>query len=126
MTDLVLSFFRYQGHNLLVCGIEDLTANDETRKISDFLRSVCILIGVVYRDDICGTSIHRQIYEQVRVTLGQALLSSPLNLEEINAVLIMSNNANSPSSVSTMTLVCVCAVNLIENRMGMNMLIAGC
>ncbi|XDG06395.1 hypothetical protein ABKA04_006010 [Annulohypoxylon sp. FPYF3050] len=96
--ELIQLFFRYQGHNLLVCGIEDLTANDETRKISDFLRSVCILIGVVYRDDICGTSIHRQIYEQVRVTLGQALLSSPLNLEEINAVLIMSNNANSPSS----------------------------
>ncbi|KAI1089010.1 hypothetical protein F5B19DRAFT_399695 [Rostrohypoxylon terebratum] len=96
--ELIQLFFRYQGHNLLVCGIEDLMASDETRKVSDFLRSVCILIGVVYRDDICGTSIHRQIYEQVRVTLGQALLSSPLNLEEINAVLIMSNNANSPSS----------------------------
>ncbi|KAI0888515.1 uncharacterized protein GGS22DRAFT_156079 [Annulohypoxylon maeteangense] len=98
VNELIQLFFRYQGHNLLVCGIEDLSASDETRKVSDFLRSVCCLIGVVYRDDICGTSIHRQIYEQVRITLGQALLSSPLNLEEINAVLIMSNNANSPSS----------------------------
>ncbi|KAI1452988.1 hypothetical protein F4805DRAFT_397822 [Annulohypoxylon moriforme] len=96
--ELLRLFSRYQGHNLLVCGIDDLTASDKTRKVSEFLRSVCCLIGVVYRDDICGTPTHRQIYEQVRVILGQALLSSPLNLEEINAVLIMSNNANSPSS----------------------------
>ncbi|KAI1208657.1 uncharacterized protein F4807DRAFT_144868 [Annulohypoxylon truncatum] len=97
-TELLQLFFRYQGHNLLVCGVEDLLASNETRTVSDFLRSVCCLIGVVYRDDICGTPIHRQVYEQVRVTLGQALLTSPLNLEEINAVLLMSNNANSPSS----------------------------
>lgn len=96
---MTCSFFRHQGHNLLVCGIEELTTNIETRKVSAFLHSVCCLIGIVYRDDICGTPMHRQIYEQVRVTLGQALLSSPLSLEEINAVLIMSNNANSPSSV---------------------------
>ncbi|KAI2466299.1 hypothetical protein F4781DRAFT_424182 [Annulohypoxylon bovei var. microspora] len=96
--ELIQLFFRYQGHNLLVCDIEDLTTNNDSREVSAFLRSVCCLIGVVYRDDICGTPLHRQIYEQIRVTLGQALLSSPLNLEEINAVLIMSNNANSPSS----------------------------
>ncbi|KAI1104999.1 hypothetical protein F4804DRAFT_341484 [Jackrogersella minutella] len=96
--DLIRLFFRYQGHNLHACDIEELAANNETRKVSAFLYSVCCLIGIVYRDDICGTQLHRQIYEQIRVTLGQALLSSPLNLEEINAVLIMSNNANSPSS----------------------------
>ncbi|KAI1408688.1 hypothetical protein F5Y13DRAFT_107095 [Hypoxylon sp. FL1857] len=95
---LIQLFFRYQGHNLLVCGVDDLIASSETRKVSAFLHSVCCLIGIVYRDDICGTPLHRQIYEQVRITLGQALLSSPLNLEEINAILIMSNNANSPSS----------------------------
>ncbi|KAI1134587.1 hypothetical protein F5Y05DRAFT_406387 [Hypoxylon sp. FL0543] len=96
--ELIQLFFRYQGHNLLVCGVDDLTTSSEGRKVSAFLHSVCCLIGIVYRDDICGTPMHRQIYEQVRITLGQALLSSPLNLEEINAVLIMSNNANSPSS----------------------------
>ncbi|KAI1373174.1 hypothetical protein F4677DRAFT_462543 [Hypoxylon crocopeplum] len=96
--ELIQLFFRHQGHNLLVCGVEDLTTSRETRKVSAFLHSVCCLIAIVYRDDICGTPMHRQIYEQVRITLGQALLSSPLNLEEINAVLIMSNNANSPSS----------------------------
>ncbi|KAL7622613.1 hypothetical protein AAE478_008126 [Parahypoxylon ruwenzoriense] len=97
-TELVQLFHRHQGHNLLVCGVEDLAASSEARKVSAFLHSVCCLVAIVYRDDICGTQMHRQIYEQVRVTLGQALLSSPLNLEEINAVLIMSNNANSPSS----------------------------
>ncbi|KAI2777809.1 hypothetical protein F4815DRAFT_279601 [Daldinia loculata] len=94
--ELIHLFFRYQSHNLLVCGVEDLTASSETRRVSAFLHSVCCLMGVVYRSDICGSSMHRQMYEQVRITLGQALLSSPLNLEEINAVLIMSNNANSP------------------------------
>ncbi|KAI8958827.1 hypothetical protein F5Y11DRAFT_362348 [Daldinia sp. FL1419] len=94
--ELIHLFFRYQGHNLLVCGIEDLTASGETRRVSAFLHSVCCLMGVIYRNDIRGSSMHRQIYEQVRITLGQALLSSPLNLEEINAILIMSNNANSP------------------------------
>ncbi|OTA56605.1 hypothetical protein K449DRAFT_437811 [Hypoxylon sp. EC38] len=96
--ELIQLFFRYQGHNLLVCGVDDLVTSSETRKVSAFLHGVCCLIGIVYRDDICGTQMHRQIYEQVRITLGQALLSSPLNLEEINAVLIMSNNANSPSN----------------------------
>ena len=43
--------------------------------------------------------MHRQIYEEVRMTLGQALLSSPLTLAEINAVFLMSNNANTPSKV---------------------------
>ena len=44
--------------------------------------------------------MHRQVYEEVRMTLGQALLSSPLTLAEINAVFLMSNNANTPTNVS--------------------------
>ncbi|KAI1074763.1 hypothetical protein F5B20DRAFT_562293 [Whalleya microplaca] len=96
--ELLQLFIRYQGHNLLVCSMEELTKSSETREVSAFLYSVCCMIGIVYRNDICGTLMHRQVYEQVRITLGQALLSSPLNLEEINAVLIMSNNANTPSS----------------------------
>ncbi|KAI1388064.1 uncharacterized protein F4822DRAFT_408500 [Hypoxylon trugodes] len=95
---LIQLYCRHQSHNILVCSLEDLTTRNGTRKVSTFLRSVCCLIGITYDEGICGTQLHRQIYEQVRVTLGQALLSSPLNLEEINAVLIMSDNANSPSS----------------------------
>ncbi|KAI5856670.1 hypothetical protein GGS23DRAFT_607980 [Durotheca rogersii] len=96
--ELIQLFHRHQGHNLLVCGVGDLTVGSENRRVSAFLHSVCCLMGIVYRDDMCGHPVHRQIYEQVRVTLGQALLSSPLNLEEINAILIMSNNANGPNS----------------------------
>ncbi|KAI0376059.1 hypothetical protein F5Y04DRAFT_225637 [Hypomontagnella monticulosa] len=96
--ELIELFIRHQGHNLLACKAGDLALSGGTRKASTFLHSVCCLIGVVYREDICGTPVHKTIHEQVRISLGQALLTSPLNLEEINAVLIMSNNANSPSS----------------------------
>ncbi|CAJ2504750.1 Uu.00g121440.m01.CDS01 [Anthostomella pinea] len=97
-TELIELFLQHQGHTLLACSSDDLKQRSGTRPVSAFLHSVCSLIGIVYRDDICGTALHRQVYEQVRITLGQALLSSPLNLEEINAVLLMSNNANTPSS----------------------------
>lgn len=79
---------------------EDLRHWGETQRVSAFLHSVCCLIGIVYRDDICGTQLHRQVYEQVRITLGQALLCSPLDLDDLNAMFIMSNNANTPSTVS--------------------------
>lgn len=59
-------------------------------------------MAVVYRDDICGTQLHRQVYNQVRMTLGQAALSSPLGLDDLNAMFIMSNNANTPNHVSIM------------------------
>jgi hypothetical protein len=83
-----------------VRSFDELRHCGDTRQVSAFVHSVCCLIGVVYHDDICGTALHRQIYEQVRMTLGQAVLSSPLDLEDLNAMFIMSNNANSPSSVS--------------------------
>lgn len=57
------------------------------------------MIGIVYRDDIRGTQLHRQVYEQVRITVGQAVLCSPLDLDDLNAMFIMSNNANTPSTV---------------------------
>jgi hypothetical protein len=59
-------------------------------------------MAVVYRDDICGTQLHRQVYDQVRMTLGQAALSSPLDLDDLNAMFIMSNNANTPNHVGLM------------------------
>ncbi|KAI3330698.1 hypothetical protein F4824DRAFT_327322 [Ustulina deusta] len=92
------SFIKHQGHTLLVRDCEELRHYGDTLQVSAFLHSVCCLIGVVYRDDICGTPLHRQMYEQVRITLGQAVLSSPLDLDDLNAMFIMSNNANTPSS----------------------------
>ncbi|KAI1499221.1 hypothetical protein F5X99DRAFT_390668 [Biscogniauxia marginata] len=97
-TELIQLFIRHQGHMLLVCSAEELNQSNDTRKVSAFLYSVCCMIGIVYREDIRGSSAHRQIYEQVRIILGQALLASPLNLDDINAILIMSNNANAPST----------------------------
>ncbi|KAH9886583.1 hypothetical protein F4778DRAFT_774000 [Xylariomycetidae sp. FL2044] len=95
--DVIHIFFRHQSHTLLTCGIEELTRPSESRKVSAFLYNVCCLIGMGYREDLCGTSTHRLADRLVRITLGQYLLSSPLNLEEINAVFMMSNNGNTPS-----------------------------
>ncbi|KAK7750723.1 hypothetical protein SLS62_007274 [Diatrype stigma] len=98
--DLMKLFSHHQGHNLIIYDAEELSHAEGQRKASAFLRNVCCLHGIIYREDLCGTPMHRQIYEEVRITLGQALLSSPLALDEINAVFVMSNNANSPSNVS--------------------------
>ncbi|KAI1118670.1 hypothetical protein F5Y14DRAFT_399357 [Nemania sp. NC0429] len=97
-SELIELFIRHQGHTLLVCSHEELRNSGETLQVSPFLRSVCCMIGIVYRDDICGTQVHRQVYEQVRITLGQALLCSPLELDDLNAMFILSNNATAPSS----------------------------
>ncbi|KAI0969499.1 hypothetical protein F4678DRAFT_473722 [Xylaria arbuscula] len=97
-SQLVELFIKHQGHTLLVRSHEELRHYGDARQVSAFLHSVCCLIGVVYRDDICGTQLHRQMYEQVRATLGQALLTSPLDLDDLNAMFIMSNNANAPSN----------------------------
>ncbi|KAI1364090.1 hypothetical protein F5Y08DRAFT_307898 [Xylaria arbuscula] len=96
-SELIELFIKHQGHTLLVRNYGDLRHYGNSRRVSAFLHSVCCLIGVVYRDDICGTSLHRQLYEQVRITLGQAVLSSPLDLDDLNAMFIMSNNANTPN-----------------------------
>ncbi|KAI1129924.1 hypothetical protein F5Y10DRAFT_237016 [Nemania abortiva] len=97
-SELIELFIKYQGHTLLVRSYEELRHCGDARHVSAFLHSVCCMIGIVYRDDICGTPLHRQIYEQVRITLGQAVLCSPLDLDDLNAMFIMSNNANTPSS----------------------------
>lgn len=55
---------------------------------------------MLYREDLCNTPVHRQVYEQVRITLGQTLLSNPLSLEEINGVLIMSDHVVSACTLT--------------------------
>lgn len=72
----------------------------ETRKVSTFLHTVCCLHGMAHRNELLGSELHRQVNEQARVSLGQALISSPLTLEEINAMLLMSDSGNAPNSVS--------------------------
>lgn len=90
-------FLRHHGHLLSVYEPTETPGRD-LRELSAFLHSVCCLCAILYREDLCGTPMHRQVYEQVRITLGQALLSSPLNLEEINAILVMSDHAVRSSS----------------------------
>ncbi|KAI8628504.1 hypothetical protein F5Y19DRAFT_142475 [Xylariaceae sp. FL1651] len=96
-SELIELFIKHQGHMLLVRNYDDLRRRSPARQVSAFLHSVCCLIGIVYREDVCGTPLHRRIYEQVRITLGQAMLVSPLDLDDLNAMFIMSNNANTPS-----------------------------
>lgn len=91
------SFLRHHSHLLLVYKPGDSPGKD-VRELSAFLHSVCCLYAILYRDDMRGTPVHRQVYDQVRFTLGHALLSSPLNLEEINAMLVMSDHAVRPQS----------------------------
>ena len=90
-------FLRHHGHLLSVYEPTETPGRD-LRELSAFLHSVCRLCAILYREDLCGTPMHRQVHEQVRITLGQALLSSPLNLEEINAILVMSDHAVRSSS----------------------------
>ncbi|KXJ97063.1 hypothetical protein Micbo1qcDRAFT_5146 [Microdochium bolleyi] len=56
---------------------------------------------MAYRNELLGSELHRQVNEQARVSLGQALISSPLTLEEINAMLLMSDSGNAPNSSGT-------------------------
>ncbi|KAK8068963.1 hypothetical protein PG994_005579 [Apiospora phragmitis] len=106
-TELVRLFLRHHGHLLLVHNAADSPAAD-LRQISPFLHSVVCLCAILYREDLCGTPAHRQVYEQVRITLGQTLLSSPLNLEEINAVLVMSDHADGPEYIDSWLLTGYC------------------
>ncbi|KAI0129693.1 hypothetical protein BJ170DRAFT_284705 [Xylariales sp. AK1849] len=105
--ELVRLFLRHHGHLLMVYDTTESPSRD-IREISAFLHSVCCLCAVLYREDLCGTPMHRQVYEQVRITLGQTLLSSPLNLEEINAVLVMSDHADGPEYIDSWLLTGYC------------------
>ncbi|KAK6206608.1 hypothetical protein LQW54_007560 [Pestalotiopsis sp. IQ-011] len=105
--ELVRLFLRHHGHLLSVYEPSETPSRD-LRELSAFLHSVCCLCAILYREDLCGTPMHRQVYEQVRITLGQALLSSPLNLEEINAVLVMSDHADGPEYIDSWLLTGYC------------------
>ncbi|KAI1827319.1 hypothetical protein F4861DRAFT_493681 [Xylaria intraflava] len=96
-SELMELFLKYQSHMILVRNHEDVRPSGAARRVSAFLHSVCCLMGVVYRDDISGTPLYNRMSEQVQMILGQALLSSPLDLDDLNALFIMSNNANVPS-----------------------------
>ena len=99
---LIRLFFRHRDSALVVREISHSEPSKELRRASPFLHAVCCLHGMPYGgDDWPPANIQRQVYQQVRMMLGQALLASPLPLDEINAILLMSVYSNqSPVLVS--------------------------
>lgn len=84
----------------------------DLRRASPFLHAVCCLHGIPHaREDWPAVDVRRQVYERVRLTLGQALLASPLPLDEISAILLMSVYSNqSPGWVRRHVIVSECSL----------------
>ncbi|OIW28172.1 hypothetical protein CONLIGDRAFT_634496 [Coniochaeta ligniaria NRRL 30616] len=98
---LIRLFYRHRDSGLLVRDIGLSHPSKELRKASPFLHAVCCLHGMPYGpEDWPAVSTRSDVYQQVRSMLGQALLASPLPLDEINAILLMSVYSNQSPVVS--------------------------
>jgi hypothetical protein len=96
---LIRLFCRHRDRDLLLHNLSVSEPSKELRKVSPFLHAVSCLHGMPYAsEDWPVINVRREVYKQVRSTLGQALISSPLPLDEINAVLLMSVYRNESSS----------------------------
>lgn len=75
-----------------------MTSEQSVRHSSPLLYAVCCLNGLRFCDqpNLINTSDHRQLYEEVRDMLGQVVLASPLPIEELYALLIMSTFEAAP------------------------------
>ncbi|KAB5578107.1 hypothetical protein GE09DRAFT_1088523 [Coniochaeta sp. 2T2.1] len=92
---LIRLFHRHRDSSLLVRDISQSSPSKSLRTASPFLHAVCCLHGMPYGNaDWPAPQIQRQVYSQVRAMLGQALLASPLPLDEINGILLMSVYSN--------------------------------
>jgi hypothetical protein len=92
---LIRLFYRHRDSCIVVRDVNLSQPSRELRKASPFLHAVCCLHGMPYGpEDWPPVNIRRQVYQQVRMMLGQALLASPLPLDEINAILLMSVYSN--------------------------------
>ncbi|EXJ87151.1 hypothetical protein A1O3_04110 [Capronia epimyces CBS 606.96] len=89
---LVTEFITRLGHVIQIRSIADFTSAATIRQGSPLLYAVCCLHGLRFcKDpDLVNTAVHRQLYEEVREMLGQVVLASPVPLEELYALLIMS------------------------------------
>ncbi|KIX01628.1 uncharacterized protein Z518_09354 [Rhinocladiella mackenziei CBS 650.93] len=89
---LVSEFINRLGHVIQIQSVADLTSAPTIRQASPLLYAVCCLHGLrLCKDpDLLNTNDHRQLYEEVREMLGQVVLASPIPLEELYALLIMS------------------------------------
>ncbi|KAK2013956.1 hypothetical protein LZ32DRAFT_529363 [Colletotrichum eremochloae] len=95
--DLLAEFVRRRRHTLLINSEVDLAPrNRDLRHASPFLYDVCCLHAMRFSED-CSSVLHRRIFEHVRLQMGQLMIASPLPLEELTGILIMSLWASAPS-----------------------------
>ncbi|KAJ9136692.1 Transcriptional activator of proteases prtT [Pleurostoma richardsiae] len=99
--ELIRLFCRHRGDGLVVLDVNSPNLSRELRNVSPFLHSVCCINGIPYSTSDLDPVRCKQLYEQVRITMGQALLASPLPLEEINAVLLMSSYSNTSPALGS-------------------------
>ncbi|OHW90515.1 hypothetical protein CSPAE12_10887 [Colletotrichum incanum] len=95
--DLVAEFVRRRRHTLLINSEADLAPrNRDLRHASPFLHDVCCLHAMRF-SEYSSSVLHRRVFEHVRLQMGQLMIASPLPLEELMGVLIMSLWASAPS-----------------------------
>ncbi|KAJ0166687.1 Transcriptional activator of proteases prtT [Colletotrichum tanaceti] len=95
--DLVAEFVRRRRNTLLVNSEVDLTPkNRDLRHASPFLHDVCCLHAMRFSEH-SSSVLYRRVFEHVRLQMGQLMVASPLPLEELMGILIMSLWASAPS-----------------------------
>ncbi|KAK1597973.1 uncharacterized protein LY79DRAFT_599281 [Colletotrichum navitas] len=95
--DLLAEFVRRRRHTLLINSEADLASrNMDLRHASPFLHDVCCLHAMRFSEH-SSSVLHRRIFEHVRLQMGQLMIASPLPLEELMGILIMSLWASAPS-----------------------------
>jgi hypothetical protein len=92
---------RFLNHRGSVIQLETTpdSAGRQLRHRSPLLFAVCALHGLRFshqHSTLLNSPTHRQLYEEVRDMLGQAVLASPLPLDELSAILIMSTFEAAP------------------------------
>ncbi|KAK2065373.1 hypothetical protein LY76DRAFT_499771 [Colletotrichum caudatum] len=95
--NLLTEFVRRRRHTLLINSEVDLAPRSMgLRHASPFLFNVCCLHAMRFWEDRSSV-LHRRIFERVRLQMGQLMIASPLPLEELMGILIMSLWASAPS-----------------------------
>ncbi|RNJ59121.1 hypothetical protein D7B24_003214 [Verticillium nonalfalfae] len=67
----------------------------------ELIRTVCCLQAIPHRPDLVVDAVHQKVHDRVRMSLGQVLLISPLTLEEIYGIFLMSDNGSSAKHLNS-------------------------
>ncbi|KAK1975503.1 hypothetical protein LZ30DRAFT_605498 [Colletotrichum cereale] len=95
--DLLAQFVRRRRHTLLINSEVDLAPGSrDLRHASPFLYNVCCLHAMRFWEE-SSSMLHWRVFEHVRLQMGQLMIASPLPLEELMGILIMSLWASAPS-----------------------------